>query len=100
MKKIKEFPKVIKVKVKNSVGDEITLNLEKEEDQKELSGLSQKLCYKNVETGAIYFVKSQKPRKIADIFGLDSPVTRAINQNIETGRKLDFIFDEYTGQYR
>lgn len=99
MKKIKEFPKVIKVKVKNSVGQEVTLNLEKEEDQKELSGLSQKVCYKNVETGAIYFVKSQKPRKIADIFGLDSPVTRAINQNIAIGRKVDFIFDEYTGQF-
>ena len=70
-----KFPKHIRVVVKNNRGNNVPINLTREDQKQELPGLSPKICYKNEETGAVYFVKSQKPRKIADIFGRDSAVS-------------------------
>jgi hypothetical protein len=93
-----KFPKHIRVVVKNNRGNNVPIHLIREDQKQELSGLSPKICYKNAETGTVYFVKSQKPRKIADIFGRDSVVARALNQNFEIGQSIGVSINEYTGK--
>ncbi len=101
MRKIKKFPEKIELVLKDKTGSKIILPLIiKREDQK-LSGVSQKVCYENPDTGAVFFVKSQKPRKITDIIGSGFPekTLLAFEENIKIGKKYGIVLDEYTGRY-
>ena len=93
-----KFPKHIRINVKNYSGNNQPIHLTREDQKQELPGLSPKICYKDAETGKIYFVKSQKPRKIADIFGRDSVVARALSQNSIIGKSVDLSINEYNGK--
>ncbi len=93
-----KFPKDIRLVVKNKSGNNVPIHLIREEQKQELSGLSPKICYKNAETGTVYFVKSQKPRKIADIFGVDSAVSKALSQNSLIIKSIGLSINEYTGK--
>lgn len=102
MRKIKNFPEKIELILKGRLESKVVLPLVmKHDDEKKLSGLSQKTCYENPETGAIYFVKTQKPRKILDIVGADFPgsIKSAFDNNTRIGKECGIILDEYTGRY-
>lgn len=101
MRKIKKFPEKIELALKNKLGSKVILPLVIKREEQKLSGLSQKTCYENPETGAVYFVKSQKPRKILDIVGTDYPesIKLAFTNNSKIAKKHGIILDEYTGRY-